>query len=224
METVVVVCLALGIVILLVQLRALRQRIDGLAPAVWRVASKEAEARDKREIAALAEATKKKATLLVANIQGYHDQIAADFRAQIKDAKARAQTTEQRAGDAGVALDAACALVTQARALTERLAALTPADPSLRAAALTTRPTEPRREVPTKPPPPHAPPKKATLLGIRPPPPVALPRAIEEEEGERASEEEITKVADRPKVAAVLAKTLASMQAVPAPEKKDGAA
>jgi hypothetical protein len=224
METVVVVCLALGIVILLVQQRALRQRIDGLAPAVWRVASKEAEARDKQEIAALAEATKKKATLLVANIQGYHDQIAADFRAQIKDAKARAQATEHRASDAGVALDSACTLVTRARELTERLeviAAQPPVDPSLRAAGLTPRPAEVRAQVPTLRPPPHAPPKKATLLGIRPPP---LPRAIDEEEGERASEEEITKVADRPKVMATLAKTLTSMPAVPAPEKKDGAA
>jgi hypothetical protein len=126
METVVVVCLCIGLVIVLLQLRALRLRLDALPQAVSILAAHQAEARDGKEMSAIVEAAEKKATRLVAHIQGYHDQIAADFRTQIAEAKAQARATDQRASDAGIALDAACALVTQARALAERLAEIAP--------------------------------------------------------------------------------------------------
>jgi hypothetical protein len=58
---------------------------------------------------------------------------------------------------------------------------------------------------------PHQPPRRATLLGIRPPPP--LPSAVPEDD--RSSEEEVTRIADRPAPELLgSAKTLASMPAV----------
>lgn len=121
----------------------------------------------------------KKAAELVGGIQAYHDKLAADLRGKAVDAERRAQVLERRVTEAGAVLEAASNLVKRLRELVDELSSR----PAQVAAGLGPRPVSSVR--------PHAPPRK-TLLGIRPPPPP--------EEGDRVTEEELTRVLERPQV------------------------
>ena len=57
-------------------------------------------------------------------VQTYHDQLGGLARAQVAEAEVRARMTERRAADAGIALDAASALVRDLRTLAEDLPSL----------------------------------------------------------------------------------------------------
>jgi hypothetical protein len=91
------------------------RRVDLIPWRTWELSKKELAHENGPALAALQEAAK--LGPVVASIRAYHEQIAADFRAQIGDAQLRARVVERRSSDAGVALDAASALVRELRAL-----------------------------------------------------------------------------------------------------------
>ena len=95
----VVVGLAL---VLAVQI-AIHLRIAGI-PARVAALRRVAEGRERPEADAFQEALARRLNLIVRGIQGYHDQIAEDFRAQVAAGEQRARIAEGQRGDAaGVA-------------------------------------------------------------------------------------------------------------------------
>jgi hypothetical protein len=196
-------------------LRAQQRKLDGLPRDVWALVKKERGSAEDQSIAKLREAEK-----LADGIRSYHQQLEAVLTAERHDADMRARLVERRARDAGIALDVATKLVTEARGLVERL---TPREPL----ALPPEPAQiaagPQRPQSARP---HASPRRATLLGIhgpapaRPSPPPAPPAAAAVEE-ERPSEEEVTRIGPRPAPEQIgTAKTLMSMPAVGTPGKR----
>jgi hypothetical protein len=219
----VIAALALLVVVLALlvagaALRAQQRKLDGLPLDVWALVKKERSSAEDQSIAKLRETEK-----LADGIRSYHQQLEAALTAERNDADMRARLVERRARDAGIALEVATKLVTEARGLVERLTPreppLLPPEPAQIAAGLQ-RPQSAR---------PHAPQRRATLLGIhgpapaRPPPlaPLAAAAAAEEEEEE---EEEVTRIGKRPTPEQLgTAKTLMSMPAVGTPGKREGA-
>jgi hypothetical protein len=238
--SIAVVALCVCLVVALVVLRLQQRKLDALPLAVWSLVRKERDVLDDKALARMREASG-----MLEGIRSYHAQLETLLTTERNDADMRARVVERRSKDAGIALDAASALVGSLRGVLDRLAPAS-ADEGIGDAPEQSATGRRRRPSPAVEPPgsaapmspelaqiaaglgprpqsarPHAPPRKATLLGIRPP--VSLPSAVPEDE--RLSEEEVTRVADRP-AAEVLgsAKTLASMPAVtPHQDKKEGA-
>ena len=94
-SAIVVVGLAL---VLAVQI-AIHLRIAGI-PARIAAMKQVAEGRARPEADAFQEALARRLNLIVRGIQGYHDQIAEDFRAQVAAGEQRARLAEAKRGDA----------------------------------------------------------------------------------------------------------------------------
>jgi hypothetical protein len=216
--SIVDVGLVLGLALALGWLALIQRRLAALPLAVWRVARQEYTVDDAKAHAALQAVTTAKVGTLVAGLRTYHDELAANLRAEAGAADLRARVVERRTLEVGVALDTAATLVRELRSALDRVSApaFAPADaqgdpherktvearlappavappgsvealppePAQKAAGLS-RPQSTR---------PHPPPRRQTILGIPPPAAPAVP------EEDRPSEEEVTRVAQRPEL------------------------
>jgi hypothetical protein len=114
---IVTLCLCAGLAVTLALVFALHRRLDGLPLRIWSIAKKERAQDEGAAVTALQEATAARVGPIVSSLRTYHEQLAASSRAQVADAEMRARVAERRSSDAGVALDAASALVRELRAL-----------------------------------------------------------------------------------------------------------
>jgi hypothetical protein len=112
---IVIVIVCLGAVLNLAVWRALARKLDGLPAGIWNVARKERTADEGRAMTVLQEAASAKAGPLLIGIRSFHDQLYADLRAQLADAKVQTRIAERRSIEAGVAFSAASVLVRELR-------------------------------------------------------------------------------------------------------------
>jgi hypothetical protein len=118
-SAIVVVGLAL---VLAVQV-AIHLRIAGI-PARIAAMKQVAEGRGRPEADAFQEALARRLNLIVRGIQGYHDQIAEDFRAQVAAGEQRARLAEAKRGDAAGVAPELRALARDMAAIASELRAL----------------------------------------------------------------------------------------------------
>jgi hypothetical protein len=120
----VIVIVSLGAAVNLALWGVLYHRLHGLPLDVWKVVQRNRVVDETHAMEALQAAAASRLGGLVIGVQTYHDQLAGHARAQVAEAEVRARMTERRAADAGIALDAASALVRDLRTLAEDLPSL----------------------------------------------------------------------------------------------------
>jgi hypothetical protein len=181
--------LAAGLGLALVLLVALHYRLGDLPFHVWSLARREREADAPKALDLMKEAVAAKAGVAVLSIQRHEEGLAAGYRAQVAEVEMRARVGERRAADTATALAAATTLVRELRQVLDRL----PQGTMPEAVDTARKPGAPE-------------PASRERLSPR----MGLPLASEPpDEDERPSEEELTKVADRPRSGS-LGKTLVS--------------
>jgi hypothetical protein len=95
-----------GLALVLALQVAIHLRIAGIPRRVATLKSVTTEKGSRAESDAFQEGLARRLNLIVRGIQGYHDQIAEDFRLQVAAAEQRAKLAEaRRAGDAAVTAD-----------------------------------------------------------------------------------------------------------------------
>jgi len=120
----VILIVSLGAALNLALWGAVYRKLDGIPHHVWKAAQRDRAADETRALDVLQAAAASRLGGLVIGVQTYHEQLAGLARAQVADAEVRARMTERRAADAGIALDAASALVRDLRTLAEDLPSL----------------------------------------------------------------------------------------------------
>jgi hypothetical protein len=120
----VIVIVCVGAALNLTLWGALYRKLHGLPLDVWKVAQRSRTVDETRALDVLQAAAASRLGGLVIGVQTYHEQLAGLVRAQVAEAEVRARVTERRAADAGIALDAASALVRDLRTLAEDLPSL----------------------------------------------------------------------------------------------------
>jgi hypothetical protein len=185
----VTVLLLAGLALALVLLVALHYRLGDLPFHVWSLARKERETDVPKALDLMKEAVAAKAGVAVLSIQRHEEGLAAGYRAQVAEVEMRARVGERRAADTATALAAATTLVRELRQVLDRLPQ-GPVPEAVDAARKPGRPEPASRE------------RLSPRMGL------PLASAARDDE-ERLSEEELTKVADRPRLDS-LGKTLVS--------------
>ena len=120
----VILIVSLGAALNLALWGALFHRVGTIPRSVWKIAQRSRTEDESRALDVLQAAAASRLGGLVIGVQTYHEQLAGLVRARVAEAEVRARTTERCAADAGIALDAASALVRDLRTLAEDLASL----------------------------------------------------------------------------------------------------
>jgi hypothetical protein len=181
--------LVAGLALALVLLVALHYRLGDLPFHVWSLARREREADAPKALDLMKEAVAAKAGVAVLSIQRHEEGLAAGYRAQVAEVEMRARVGERRAADTATALAAATTLVRELRQALDRLP----------------QGTMPEAQDTARKP---ATPEAASREHLSPHGGPPLVSAAPHEE-ERLSEDELTRVADRPR-SGCLGKTLVS--------------
>ena len=120
----VILIVSLGAALNLALWGALFHRVGTVPRSVWKIAQRSRTEDESRALDVLQAAAASRLGGLVIGVQTYHEQLAGLVRARVAEAEVRARTTERCAADAGIALDAASALVRDLRTLAEDLPSL----------------------------------------------------------------------------------------------------
>ena len=120
----VILIVSLGAALNLALWGAVYHKLRSLPVSVRSVIERNRIANETRALDVLQAAAASRLGGLVIGVQTYHEQLAGLVRSQVADAEVRARMTERRAVEAGIALDAASALVRELRTLTEDLPSL----------------------------------------------------------------------------------------------------